>query len=128
MEKEKIEYMIQQRDLEKTTTLDLDISDNMYEKLKGEAKSKGVPVEDFLYSIVVEKMIDKEKSIVRTESFDEVIDIYDMYKLEELLETDKEYLLINPSGKHLVMIPNHRYEELKNIINENGGKYDRNDV
>ena len=104
MEREKIEYMIEQMKNEKTTSISIEFEDDIYKGLVKEAKEIGVGVEDYVYAITMEKLIEHEKELI-IGAYKNVVDIYDFYKINELLETKKEYLVINPSGKHIVLSP-----------------------
>jgi len=98
----------------KKVSLDIELENDILHSIREIAKENDISVSEYCEMALgmVITSIRKQEEIDKNE-FENIIDIFDMYNIEELLETEKKYLIINPNGKHLVMIPKKEADELQ---------------
>jgi len=108
-EKEKyfLNYLKEQKLQQETLELPVDLISALEEK----AKEKGFSISELINFILKDYFIEKEKEKF-TGEFEDIVDIFDLYDIENILETKRKHLVINPNGKHLVIVPCEEYEQL----------------
>ena len=106
MNKEKMDYTLEQLSKGNKTEVELELDDEQYQKVIEASNKLGITISQFVELSLVEKLIEVEyEKLDDTYGIDEIIDIYDFYRLEDLINSKKTYLVINPSGKHVVLMP-----------------------
>ena len=102
------------RSIEKKSKMDIKLDPDLLLSIKEIADENNITVSEYceLALGMVITSIRKQEEVDKNE-FENIIDIFDMYNIEELLETEKKYLIVNPNGKHLVMIPKKEADELQ---------------
>lgn len=112
MEKERFEYMLSQRNLENSSEINIEIDDEHYEFLKEMSKQYNMSIENIAYCFLLEMMMKEKKSKIKVEDEDEeVIDIFDFYKLEELLNTQKTYIVATYDSP-VVIVPIDKFNSI----------------
>ena len=116
-EKEKytLKYYADQNNQKVPITLDLD--NELLEFMDKYCLENDISRDDFLTLSLTSMLIDIEKE-KHINEFENIIDIFDFYKIEELIDTGKKYLVISPYGKNLVLLPVNEFEKIKNKIDE----------
>ena len=96
----------------------LDIEDNYYDELKEEARKKDISIEDyFLLKMIEEIMKRKKKEASDLHSDKKIIDIFDMYRIEEIIEEleneDNVAMVVDlKSDKYPIIIPIEKYNRM----------------
>lgn len=99
--KKRFNYILSQRDLEKCSSLKIDLDDELYTNLVEEAKKLNMTVEDIVYCFLIEMFMSEKRSKIKEEN---VIDMYDMYRIEEILDEEKIYFVATNKDP-VVLIP-----------------------
>lgn len=114
---EKVKYILEQyRDAPKEV-VDIELDEEIYEQVVKSAEIMGVTINEFFELALAEKLIEIETEKYKGK-YPNIIDVFDFYKLDELIESEKEYLVINPNGNHVMLLPIDVYNKYKSLIEE----------
>jgi len=108
-------YILSQLNLDTTETIELDLE--VIQGLNVICKEKNINFDELVNLILVEAVMDIEKDKFRNEENEneEIIDMYDFHKLEELIENNKKYLVATYNDP-VVLLPIDDYEKIKESI------------
>lgn len=115
----KTKYILEQLEGRPKTEITIDLEEDAFKEISAASKVMGVSISEFMELALIEKLIEieTEKYI---DDYPNVIDIYDFYKIEEIMETQELYLVINPDGNHVVLMNVDDYNEINRTIEELG--------
>ena len=95
-----------------TTRLDVNISDEIAENLQNIADFNNTTLESVFMMITVTKLMDIAKDEYKEHDlYPNIIDMYDFYMLEELIDTNITYLVVT-DGEPVVLTPKDAYDEM----------------
>lgn len=98
-------YILEQLKKEKDTSkIGVDIPLDLLEKLNAASKEAGMSLEDFFLISIIEKFINIRKEKYK-DQYENITDVFEFYRLEEIMDKKKDYLVINPMGKDVMLIP-----------------------
>jgi len=112
-------YILEQLRLDTEIKLDLDI--DMLTDLEQLSKDKGVSISEMVNLILVKQIMEIKKEELRNTFVDKearIIDMYDMYKIEKLINKKRKYFVAT-YNKPVVLMPVKEYEEYIGIIEDN---------
>jgi len=112
-------YILEQLRLDTEIKLDLDI--DMLTVLEQLSKDKGVSISEMVNLILVKQIMEIKKEELRNTFVDKeakIIDMYDMYKVEKLINKKRKYFVAT-YNKPVVLMPVKEYEEYIGIIEDN---------
>ena len=112
-------YILEQLRLDTEIKLDLDI--DMLTDLEQLSKDKGVSISEMVNLILVKQIMEIKKEELRNTFVDKearIIDMYDMYKVEKLINKKRKYFVAT-YNKPVVLMPVKEYEEYIGIIEDN---------
>ena len=112
-------YILEQLRLDTEIKLDLDI--DMLKVLEQLSKDKGISISEMVNLILVKQIMEIKKEELRNTFIDKesrVIDMYDMYKVEKLINKKRKYFVATYT-KPVVLMPVKEYEEYIGIIEDN---------
>ena len=106
-------YILEQlTDDEIINKIDINLSVTQLNEIIDEAQGSGISVEEYLAVVDKEEKIVIEKDKYK-DSFKNIIDIYELgMNPEKYIEKGIKYLIINPNGNHLVLLPVDEYNEM----------------
>ena len=122
MLKEKIDYILEKYKDSSKTEITIDINEDLLELITEQSKEFGITISEYVEVALTMFLIEMEKEKFQ-DDYDNIIDIFDSYKLEKLIDSGKEYLVINPDGKHIMLLPIKVYEEMIRGMNGSLEKY-----
>ena len=108
---EKVEYILQQLEGKPKEDVTLEFDMDTLQTIADASASMGVTINEFIELSLIESLIDLETEKYE-DKYDNIIDIYDFYRLEDFMDTGKTYLVINPTGEPVIMMPASDYQEL----------------
>lgn len=111
----RINYMLEQREFMDNHELKMDLKEDTYKMVVKAAEDYHIKVEDLIYCLSLEFVLEKAKDKVVNMDGKTIIDIYDMYKIEELLKTGKTYIVITHE-QPFILLPHTEYENISNRI------------
>ena len=114
---EKVEYILEQLEGKPKEEITLTLDEDVLETIISAANTMGVTVSEFIELSLIEKLIDIEVE-KHEDTFPNIIDISDFYRIDEIIEEEKLYLVINPTGEHVVLMPVQKYDFMVGIIND----------
>ena len=120
MYKEKIEYYFSQTKDNKKTNIDIDLDSDVLEAIVNTSNKMGLTVSEFIEISLVEMLVSIEMEKNQGD-FENIIDIYDFYALDDILDEIEEtspVLVINPNGKHVVLMSPYEYKVHNEVMKE----------
>ncbi len=121
MTNEKIRYIINQNKKNPRTEITIDIDSDLIEAIKIKSSELNISVDEYIEIVIIEKLLKIEKEKYSEEN---IIDIYDFYRLDELIDSKKNYLVLNPNGNHAMLLPINYYNDMKLLVSELEGSGD----
>jgi len=86
--------------------LDVDLL-NMAKELAAE---KGITLSELINLTLIKKIV--EIKTAEDSDFENKIDIFDFYRIESIIDEQKKFLVINPLGENVVLLPKEEANEL----------------
>lgn len=116
---EREEYMIEQMGKEKLDSIPINLPTNLISELEKLADAREMTLDELILTTLTDKIID-DRIKDNKQKFENVTDVFEFYRLEDLMDENKTYFVANPLGKDVVMLPfTEEYKELSKFMKEN---------
>ena len=120
MDEEKIEYYFSQTKDNEKANIDIDLDSDVLEAIVNASNKMGLTVSEFIEISLVEMLVSIETEKYQND-FENIIDIYDFYALDDILDEIEEtspVLVINPNGKNVVLLSPYEYKVHNEVMKE----------
>jgi len=106
------EYILSQIESKNIDKNHINLNENELKLLQVAAEKLNVSVNEFIYISMQEELIHIEYEKFKN-TYDNIIDIYEFgMNIEEYIDTGLTYFVINPNGKHVLLLPLDKYKRL----------------
>jgi len=111
-------YILSQMKEDETELVTLDFNEEQFKDIQTAANKLNLSEEAFIQVALREKMIEIETEKY-ADDYDNIIDIYEFgLNVDKYIESGLLYLVINPNGKHVILMPVDQYENLREVLKE----------
>jgi len=105
-------YILSQIKEESTELVNLEMTQDEFSNIQAAADKLNLSLDAFIQVSLREKLIDVEKER-HSKEYDNIIDIYEFgMNVDKYIESGLVYLVINPNGKHVILLPVDEYEKI----------------